>query len=55
MPSSTLSTLLRSPWVRLALVLLALSAPAAATALLAPGASPSRAGPGPWSEVRIGR
>jgi hypothetical protein len=55
MPTATMSALLRSPWVRLALVLLALAALTAATAVLAPGASPSRAGAGPWSEMRIGR
>jgi hypothetical protein len=55
MPSTDVSALLRSSWVRLALVLLALIALSAVTMLLAPGASPTRVGPGPWSEVRIGR
>ena len=53
MPIARLSDVLRSPWLRLALALLALALVAALIVLLAPDAAP--AGGGPWNQVRMGR
>lgn len=52
MPIARLSDLLRSPWLRLALALLALALVAALVVLVAPDTAP--AGGGPWSQVRMG-
>jgi hypothetical protein len=53
MPIARLSDVLRSPWLRLALALLALALVAALVVLVAPDTAP--AGGGPWSQVRMGR
>jgi hypothetical protein len=53
MPIARLADVLRSPWLRLALALLALAFVAALVVLLAPDTAP--AGGGPWSQVRMGR
>jgi hypothetical protein len=53
MPIARLSDVLRSPWLLLALALLALAAVAILIVLLAPDTTP--AGGGPWSQVRMGR
>jgi hypothetical protein len=53
MPIARLSDVLRSPWLRLTLALLALALVAALIVLVAPDAAPS--GRGPWSQVRMGR
>lgn len=52
MPIARLSDLLRSPWLRLALALVALALVAALVVLVAPDTAP--AGGGPWSQVRMG-
>jgi len=53
MPIAALSDVLRSPWLRLALAMLALALVATLIILLAPDTTP--AGGGPWSQVRMGR
>jgi len=53
MPIARLSDVLRSPWLRLALALLALAFVAALVVLLVPDTAPG--GGGPWSQVRMGR
>jgi hypothetical protein len=55
MPIARLCDAIRSPWLLLAVALLALAAVAALVVLLAPDTAPTGGDGGPWSQMRIGR
>jgi hypothetical protein len=55
MPIARLCDAIRSPWLLLAVALLALAAVAALVVLLAPDTAPAGGDGGPWSQMRIGR